>query len=65
MEEKIKELENRIITLETTVIAQASIISEIQATSNSALAASVVESEKSISKVMVEPGVITATVNKK
>ena len=63
--EVIEDMQNRIAALESTVTAQASIISAIQATSNSALAASVVESENSISKVVTEPGIITATVNKK
>ncbi len=69
MEEKIKELEDRIAALETTVTTQEAVIDVIQATANTALdkliIQNVVEGEKSISKVVTEPGIITASVNKK
>ena len=65
----IEDMQNRIAALEETVTTQEAMIDAIQATANTALdkliIQNVVEGEKSISKVVTEPGIITASVNKK
>ena len=67
--EIIEDMQKRIAALEETVITQEAMIDAIQATANTALdkliIQNVVEGEKSISKVVTEPGIITASVNKK
>ncbi len=67
--EIIEDMQNRIAALEETVTTQEAMIDAIQATANTALdkliIQNVVEGENSISKVVTEPGIITASVNKK
>lgn len=69
IEKIIEDMQNRISALEATVTAQETMISAINTNANTALdrvvIQKVVESEKSISKVVTEPGIITASVNKK